>query len=424
MQVKIRKISTFDATVGTTIVYDFQGQQRSVRLQVSNNNGQTWTAYDTYVNTGATKIDVPANTLANGSDIKYLAKITVYEGVNKTGRSYVSAVASFICIKAPTFKIIMPTNNRVLAASWPFTIQYSSTDGEKLNQWSITLYTRDHQQLSTSGIKYNVDNVVSGQNVTANLVYRFNGFVDNVGYSIRAEGITIHGYEISTQFYNLTTEYKSGETFQLIEAENLPNEGKIHINTNIVNATGEVYTADGNRYIGHDPEVLGPKTTETPDGINILLRGEYRGIDNYKKNGYYALNLGSSYKIVYSEGFTIQGDFQLAVIIWNLKVNQTVLKLGTNVEVFYRVGKFTANKSQACFELVVAGDKYTATEGGKTIKLPPLNDVYFSNVIDEPLNAQTGKQTVKLGLIITRQNKRYNIAVTPNVSWVYAAPET
>ena len=250
--------------------------------------------------------------------------------------------------------------------------------------------------LSSSGVKYGVTNSVSGSTVTATLSFSFSGFDDLSSYFVRGQGETLNGLSLDTGMIALTSVYSTGTVFALLEAENVPTDGKIHVKSNIVSATGEVYTLEN---VKVDPAKAG-----------LLVSGDYTDPEtNTTKNGKYAIDLKNDYKMIYGDGFWFKEDYSLVLIMWNLKANQTVVKISPDATVYYRVGKFTENKEQACFELVVPN---------KINKNYTINDVYISNVINKPAS------TTKLGLVIIRDGARYSINVTPGVSWTYVSAST
>lgn len=229
----------------------------------------------------------------------------------------------------------------------------------------------------------------------------FSGFDDNASYFVRAQGETLNGLALDTGYKAITAAYSTGTVFAMVEANNAPWDGKIHVKSNIVSATGEVYT------------LANKKVTPIPS--SMMVSGTYTDpTTGTSKSGIYAINLGKSHKMVYNDGFKFTDNYTLVLVMWNLSVNQTVVTIGSDVTVYYRVGKFTANKNQAVFELVVKGKKYSYKDGNKTYTSAPLNDVYLSEVIDQP------SSSTKLGLVITRDGARYSIHVTPGVTWSYS----
>ena len=70
------------------------------------------------------------------------------------------------------------------------------------------------------------------------------------------------------------------------------------------------------------------------------------------------------------------------------------------VHVYYRIGKFSEDTNQACFELVVDNAK---------------RYVYFSNIIEMPTD------TEKVGLVIIRSGGAFYLYCEKNVDQTYEA---
>ena len=392
----IYPINTFDATEGGSIRFDWSGSQKSVHQLIYQGNSKI---LDRTVTTNLHSVDIPARSLSNGNS--YVAYIRIIDAGDVESDIQPSG-QPFMCVKRPSLafsNLPSPDANGIItlgSSSYSFVLSYKSTTGEKLNSWSISVYSKDQVLLSSSGVKYGVTNSVSGSTVTATLSFSFSGFDDLSSYFVRGQGETLNGLSLDTGMIALTSVYSTGTVFALLEAENVPTDGKIHVKSNIVSATGEVYTL---KNVKVDPAKAG-----------LLVSGDYTNPEtNTTKNGKYAIDLKNDYKMIYGDGFWFKEDYSLVLIMWNLKANQTVVKISPDATVYYRVGKFTENKEQACFELVVPN---------KINKNYTINDVYISNVIDKPAS------TTKLGLVIIRDGARYSINVTPGVSWTYVSAST
>ena len=401
------------------------------------------------IETNLKQVTIPANAgyvegvsagLINGRS--YYAFITVYDSNNNTNENKDIGVL-FLCRKTPTFAFewnnseVPETNGKrfLKTFSFTFTVQYSQDDGERLNSWSITLYSSDHVQMATSGLLYNVSHTVNNGVAYATLSYPFSGFSDKNDYLIRAQGTTQNGISVDTGYIGITTDYATRSVFAVLLADNVPDEGKIYVHSNIIASVCRVYDSDGNEI----PE-------EELGDYGLLYSGDYTNpVDNTITNGVHALILPEGYHMEINDGFTLGGSFSNTLIFINPEKNQPLIKYGDentthSVTLYYREGVFgqtwntgtpvadddyyikwrdltnggysigtaswdsingwdteetvvywrktSSSKVRACFELVVDGI---------------VNDVYVSNIIDKPAVDE------RIGVVIVRDGIAYNL---------------
>lgn len=346
MQAIIHTISPFDAAVGTTIKFSWDGNQAFKNRCVIKNNDTQEVVYDVTVDSFKLehRIDLEQATLING--IKYVAYITVFD--NGDVESDIQSVGMpFLCLTTPTFRFANVIEGQNIGASaYKFQLEYDQADGELLNSWSITIYSKAQVELATSGIKYNTDD----------LSYISNGFSDKNEYFVRAIGSTINGLSLDTGYIGISVSYTTASVFSVLDLTNLYDSGAIHVRSNIVSAEG--------------------KTDKKP----IYLDGE-------------AIDLRDN-TLTYDEGFIFDGDFSLVQYFYGMSANQSVIKIyGENpavmwAEVVYRITRKNGTL-KSYFELRIHSGK--------------LDTVIYSNQLDL-LTA-----TDKVGICIVKQSNLYDI---------------
>lgn len=393
MQATIYSITPFDKSIGTTVTYNWNGTQKYVQVTVRSGPQESDSVIyqGPNIETNLKQVPIPQDSgLANGN--AYYAFVKITDSNNNYNDNY-NVGKLFYCRATPTFvfewndtETPVTNGKRYLSTfSFPFTVRYEQSDGEKLNSWSISLYTADHIMISTSGTMYNVQH--NGNQAT--LSYQFSGFSDSNDYAIRAQGITQNGINVDTGYIGITSNYSTRAIFAVLNAENKPNDGKIYIHSNIVSSMCKVYD---------DEDVEVPENQLKPRGL--LYSGDYTDPDtNETTNGDHALILPSGYRMEIDDGFTLGGDFSNVLIFINPALNTPLLTYVSDdgehdVVLYYRVGKFTSDwqsspsQLQACFELVANGT---------------IRDVYFSNVINKLDTDQ------RVGVVIVRDSGRFNI---------------
>lgn len=393
MQAEIYSITPFDAQIGTTIKYNWRSTQRSVKVKITDASGTT--VYEDTIVTNVRQVIIPSSNvsnLTNGLDHSYIAYIQIQDA-NKDW-SEVSNGMTFMCLATPTFSFsnlpTIDTNGTftIAAYSYTFSVRYQQSDGERLASWSITLYSADGNRLSTSGVQTSVNHTSSGSGVVGTFSYPFSGFSDKRSYRIQAEGKTVNGLTVSTEYIGVSSDYSTSSVFALLNATNKPDEGKIHVASNVVSIVCKIFDPDGNEI----PE-------DNLGNIGLLYSSDYTDPrTNNTVNGTHALILPDGYKMVLDEGFKIGGDYSTSLIFIDPVPNQPLFTLG-KTNLYYRVGKFNSNWNesptgeQACFELTVDGTPYV---------------VYVSNVINRPASGS------RVGVVIVREGSRYSLFASNN----------
>lgn len=393
MQAIIYPITPFDATVGGNIKFSWSGSQNQVNVIIKSGSDEVYSAT---VTTNLHEVTIPQggeSSLENGKVYSAFIRVRDSAGV----WSEVQPLGSrFLCLQTPEFGIAnIPSSNTIPSSAYTFSVAYSQQNGEKLSSWSISLYSVDKVEISQSGLQYNIANVEAGDgSISANESWTFSGFDDNVSYFIRAHGKTVNGINLDTGYLSITAQLKSSKIFTQLEVDNMPDQGGIYIHSNIVSSEGKVYNADG--------------VEVDPIGEGLVVSGPYRNpLNNEWTNGGYGIDLRPDYYMVYNDGFIIDSDFSMSLIFFGMQPNDEIQTLSIKdgdedvlVHIYYRIGKFTANVNQACFELVVDN---------------PKNYVYFSNAIERPTD------TEKVGLVIIRSGGAFYLYCAKNVDQTYEA---
>lgn len=342
IQATIYPIVPFDAVIGGTIKFNWSGNQAFKNRCIIKNNETAAVVYDKTINSFKYEhpLDLTMATLSNGN--KYNAFITVFDKDNVESDPQQIGQA-FICLKSPSFAFTNIVSNQVISASsYTFSLSYSKENGELLDSWSISLYTKSHSLLSTSGTQYD----------TSVLSHTFNGFTNKNEYSVRAVGKTVNGIDVDTGYINLSVTYSIRDVFSLLEPTNLAKQGCIQIRSNIVSSEGH------------------------PESEAVFINGEYVDLKNNS--------------LSYTEGFALKGDFSLAIVFYNAEPNQEILKLSSStsnaldISITYRIGKFGTDEMRACYEL-----KATSYW---------VHYVRYSNIIALPQNDD------KIGVLVYRRD--------------------
>ena len=347
MQAVIYKILPFDAMTGTTIKFSWNGNQAFKNHCVIRNNETNESVYDQTTDSFKLehKIDLEKAQLVNGK--RYHAFITVLDKDGKESDSQPLG-EPFLCLKTPVFRFTnLVKNQSISSSSYEFSLEYTQENGELLDSWSISVYTKNHTLLSTSGVKYD----------TAKLKHVISGFTNKNEYLVQAVGTTVNGCSLDTGDIPISVTYSVSSIFSILEPTNLRDVGAIQIKSNIVSSEGHLEKEPG-----------------------IYIDNEYLDLrDN---------------TLTYSEGFLFDKDFSLVLRFYGLGPNQQILNMQDEAGylkaiVTHRIIKNQDREFVSLFELRVTSSWYSS--------------VFYSNPL--PLLSLTDE----VGLCIIRQNNLYQI---------------
>lgn len=351
MQATIYNITPFDASVGTTIRFAWNGNLVYHNRCIIRTNETNETVYDNKISSLKLEhtIDLSKASLQNG--VKYRVYITVFDAYGN--ESDEQSVGQFCyCLKTPIFVFHnLEKDQTVENSSYNFILHYAQENGEPLNSWQMTIYSVDNVVLSSTNVQYD----------TTSLEHLFTGFSNDTPYKIRATGQTVNGFPLDTGYIPFLISYGQPAIFSMIELTNLPEQGAILLHSNIVSADGEL-----------------------------------KNPAEYINNEYIDL---TENELTYNEGFIFDDDFSLVLYSYKVKPNIPFFSFYTNENedfrgyITYRIGRFGSSTDVGCLELRIMNG-----EG-----IPEY--VIYSNKITPILESEM------LGFCLTRNNGYYDIAI-------------
>lgn len=354
-QATIYKIAPFDADLGSSVRFSWNGDQVFQNRCLIRENESGRTVYDHTVPSFKLEhnIDLSKSQLKNGG--KYTAYITVFD--RDGSESQIQPVGTpFLCLKRPVFQFSNAVDGQTIASSsYEFSLSYSQENGEPLDSWSVSVYSNTFTLLMSSGLRYDTDT----------LAYTVSGFTNKNEYYIRATGQTVNGMLVDTGYVGISVFYSTRDVFSLLELTNAPHIGAIHLRSNIISSQGR---------LKNEP---------------VFLENEFIDLRNDH--------------LTYDRGFFFQGDFSFVLLFYGIRPNQEILSMygdarkTLRLSVIYRIGRLGTEDMVGCFELRVVSNSVTS--------------VYHSSKL--PLLSQKDKA----GLCISRQNGHYHIeaaAITSN----------
>ena len=268
--------TAFDATIEQNFAFNILNGDQIVKnrlvIQLVSDNTEVYNQIITtfqYIHT------LPQNSLSNNQS--FIAYLTTFNSNNDESSS--SNIILFSCYTTPVVSFTNLIHDQIINnSSYEFDLSYIQTQGEEIESYQLSLYNINNEQIATSGTLY--DNL---------LKHNFSGLLDNVGYKVKADIVTVHGMIVTTGYVNFTVNYTTPIIASALILENLPNSGQIKISTHIINIVG---TSNPN-----------PPTYIDDDIVDLTGNGSY---------------------VQFDDGFNLSGDFTLK--IWGLNF--------TNEEVF------------------------------------------------------------------------------------------
>lgn len=307
---KLYEVHAFDATQPYTFKFSYTGSQAEWNeLRIENANGDT--VYQQRAVSRLASHKIPANTLTNNKNERYKVYVTV--GVTQTIETPVygedsqgnqvivsteittsdiksaeSNWVSFYCFDSPVFQVEGLTNNQVVnSASLSFTIKYQLlANSDQLNSYTVTLMNANGQPIRSSDVIY-----ASGK---VEFEYELLGLEDNQKYYVQVSGETLNHLTTETDRISFSVEYVNPSLFANLSLTNLPDEGQIKLQSNIISILGK----------------CGPtsRTGVLDDGspaMPIYINEEEIDIT---EDGHW---------VAFDESFNISGDFTMQIIVRN-----------------------------------------------------------------------------------------------------------
>lgn len=267
-----------------TFEYTYSGnQQFSNNLKIYNATTNAL-VYNQTQTTFKLEHILPANSLNNG--VSYNAELIVYDSIGTA--SPASDKIFFKCFTTPSFSITNIVQSQIIRNSnYALELAYTQTEGELLNEYNVVLYNSLHQVVSTSSILYPLNG----------MSYSITGLLDNQQYYVQAFGTTVNGMSIEATIVEFYVEYINPTQFSLVDLTNLPYQGAIKIQSNII-------------------PIDGTSNPEPP----IYINGKKVDLS------------APSHWVKYNKGFKIDSDFLIKIVCNNITRNSDFFVLTDGTE--------------------------------------------------------------------------------------------
>lgn len=217
----LNPVSAWDVANGQVFTFNVIGGDQVVGSVLFINDNNTGTNVLTLPSTLDYKVIVPSNATGLSNGTYYNAYIKTK---NSNGDySVESNVIQFYCYTTPSWVFGNITSGTTINNSTVVPIvNYSQSEGEALNDYTINLYDSGQNLLSSSGIKY-----TGSSSSTQSVSFAFYGLEDNTAYYVQALGHTTEGTLLDTGFINFTVSYIAPETFSVLLLRNNCDDGYI-----------------------------------------------------------------------------------------------------------------------------------------------------------------------------------------------------
>ena len=225
----IKTINTFDASVGTTIYFVWNGEMAyNNHLVIYDAETMDVTWEHTYPNTHtALNHVIESGVLINST--RYAASVAVIDVTGK--ESDFSDKVYFVVQENPTFYFngLSTTEiNQVESSTLATTLFYSQPDGTPISSYEFFLYTvknnQPFEQVDQSGVLTN----------QYKLAYTYRSFENDRLYMLRATGVNTKGVEVDTGYVTIEVHYENPNVFSRIMAEADSATGVVKYSSNIV----------------------------------------------------------------------------------------------------------------------------------------------------------------------------------------------
>lgn len=282
----LNSVVAWDVADGQTFTFSVIGGDAVTgnTLYIINNNSSQ-VAYSIETESFKYESVVPANVPSLHNGIYYSAYV-VTKGTNNSV-SEPSNTIQFYCYSTPQWGITNITEgSTVTNSSIVPTGQYSQAEGERLNDYTFTLYNSSKIALATSGPQY-----PASADSTLTFEYSFGGLENNTDYFIRLTGHTVQDTVLDTDYISFVTSYITPEAYSVLELYNNCDEGYIVYNSKAIGIAGESYPSP---------------PTYTENGVDLTAPGSY---------------------VVWNSGFEITDNFTLKAWLKNPTLNSDLISL-------------------------------------------------------------------------------------------------
>ena len=226
-------VSAFDATKDYTFRFRYIGVITKVEAQIwANAMSAEELGSPTYqsgeVSTQRSEFTLKASSITNSS-AAFGIKVRVC-GQDSAWSEW-SDILLFYCVETPVFKfkeISTKDKTNIEYSAFEFTVQYESTQGEELNEYTIELYDASKSLVKSSETLRVPDKA-----------YIISNLRNDTTYYARAQGITQHGMKLDTGFCELLIGYVGGDGYAAVALENHYEEGCIWVKSYVVTIEGK-----------------------------------------------------------------------------------------------------------------------------------------------------------------------------------------
>jgi len=142
-----------------------------------------------------------------------------------SNNTFSSNTLQFRCFTTPLWEFIDIINNQVINSSnLVINMRYQQAEGERLNNFSVSLHNENMGQIWTSGI--------IGMPLRT---VQINGLSNNTIYYIRARGTTVNGMLIDTLLIGIRTSYIIPDDDKYLYVTNSPNNASVKMTIDTTN---------------------------------------------------------------------------------------------------------------------------------------------------------------------------------------------
>lgn len=270
----ITKITPFDATNAYTVSLLWTGNRPKSNRIIITDNITGATIFDDIVTTYALQHTIPAGKLVNGRYYMIQAIITDEDG----NVSALSDKKLFYTLTTPTFMFNNLPEDKLKNASYAASITYYSVELEELQSYKFYLYDSVKIKILESDMLTD----------TVNVGYTYKALQNNTSYYVQCIGYTKNGLILDTGLHLLNVYYDNPSIYSRVYAENMPDVGCVTIKSHF---------------------------------IHIKASGDdnYEYIDDY-------IDLTSK-KLIYNQGFKIEGDFAMKLTGKKLWKSSEILRM-------------------------------------------------------------------------------------------------
>ena len=270
----ITKITPFDATNAYTVSLLWTGNRPKSNRIIITDNITGATVFDDTVTTYALQHTIPAGKLVNGRYYMIQAIITDEDD----NVSALSDKKLFYTLTTPTFMFNNLPEDKLKNASYAASITYYSVELEELQSYKFYLYDSVKIKILESDMLTD----------TVNVGYTYKALQNNTAYYVQCIGYTKNGLILDTGLHLLDVYYENPSIYSRVYAENMPDVGCVNIKSHF---------------------------------IHIKASGDdnYEYIDDY-------IDLTSK-KLIYNQGFKIEGDFAMKLTGKKLWKSSEILRM-------------------------------------------------------------------------------------------------